>query len=307
MVNITDNGNSVKFTFTESQYYLFGDGDIEVSKNSLSLVIDESDMITFKKAASNDLFISVPIDETNFSTKQDVIDFFKNYIVDSGGSPDAFVSADFDNQTKHINFYNAEQDLVDYIDATDFIYAGMIDNIKVENGYLVIDFNTASGKQDIYIPLTSFFDASQYYTKSEVDNTFLTKAVFDIKEEVISDALNQLDEDKVNASDLATVATSGSYNDLSDKPSIPAAQVQANWNESDSSSMAYIQNKPSIPAAQVNSDWNANSGVAQILNKPNMADYMTVLAYNPKEQAIAEALTELHETIGDINTILSGI
>ena len=49
---------------------------------------------------------------------------------------------------------------------------------------------------------------------------------------------------KANISDLATVATSGSYNDLSDKPSIPAAQV--------------------------NSDWNATSGVAQILNKPTI-------------------------------------
>lgn len=48
----------------------------------------------------------------------------------------------------------------------------------------------------------------------------------------------------VQPSDLATVATSGSYNDLS--------------------------NKPTIPAAQVNSDWNANSGVAQILNKPTL-------------------------------------
>lgn len=49
---------------------------------------------------------------------------------------------------------------------------------------------------------------------------------------------------KANSADLATVATSGSYNDLS--------------------------NKPTIPAAQVNSDWNANSGVAQILNKPTL-------------------------------------
>jgi uncharacterized protein (DUF736 family) len=46
----------------------------------------------------------------------------------------------------------------------------------------------------------------------------------------------------LNKPTLATVATSGSYNDLT--------------------------NKPSIPAAQVNSDWNASSGVAQILNKP---------------------------------------
>lgn len=43
---------------------------------------------------------------------------------------------------------------------------------------------------------------------------------------------------------LATVATSGSYNDL--------------------------MNKPTIPAAQVNADWTANSGVAQILHKPTL-------------------------------------
>lgn len=48
----------------------------------------------------------------------------------------------------------------------------------------------------------------------------------------------------VLSADLATVATSGSYTDLS--------------------------NKPTIPAAQVNSDWNATSGVAQILNKPSI-------------------------------------
>lgn len=49
-----------------------------------------------------------------------------------------------------------------------------------------------------------------------------------------------------------------------------SAQVQADWTETDSSDPSYIQNKPTIPAAQVNSDWNASSGVAQILNKPNI-------------------------------------
>ena len=33
-----------------------------------------------------------------------------------------------------------------------------------------------------------------------------------------------------------------------------------------------LTNKPSIPAAQVNSDWNASSGVAEILNKPTITD-----------------------------------
>lgn len=52
---------------------------------------------------------------------------------------------------------------------------------------------------------------------------------------------------------FATVATSGSYNDLS--------------------------NKPTIPAAQVNSDWNATSGIAKILNRPNLAIVATSGSY----------------------------
>ena len=55
-------------------------------------------------------------------------------------------------------------------------------------------------------------------------------------------------------SDLATVATTGDYEDL--------------------------LNTPTIPAAQVNSDWNANSGVAQILNKPSLATVATSGLYS---------------------------
>ena len=56
--------------------------------------------------------------------------------------------------------------------------------------------------------------------------------------------------------------------------SVPA-QVQSDWNVTDVASAAYIANKPTIPAAQVNSDWNAQSGVAQILNKPTLAAVAT--------------------------------
>lgn len=52
-----------------------------------------------------------------------------------------------------------------------------------------------------------------------------------------------------NKPSLATVATSGSYNDLSNKPSIPAAQVQSDWSVTNTSSKAYIKNKPTIPSA----------------------------------------------------------
>ena len=44
------------------------------------------------------------------------------------------------------------------------------------------------------------------------------------------------------------------------------------WNNKSDFSGSYndLSNKPTIPAAQVNSDWNASSGVAQILNKPTI-------------------------------------
>lgn len=105
-------------------------------------------------------------------------------------------------------------------------------------------------------------------------------------EDAIKEVNSKVNE-KADASSLAEVATSGSYNDLTDKPTIPE-QVQSDWNEADNTKPDYIKNKPnlstvatsgsyndlldkpSIPAAQVNSDWNANSGVAQILNKPTI-------------------------------------
>lgn len=84
----------------------------------------------------------------------------------------------------------------------------------------------------------------------------------------------------LNKPTLATVATSGSYNDLSNKPSIPAAQIQSDWNQTNDQAVDFIKNKPTIPAAQVNADWTASSGVSQILNKPTLATVATSGSYN---------------------------
>ncbi len=46
---------------------------------------------------------------------------------------------------------------------------------------------------------------------------------------------------------LAAVASTGSYNDLSNKPTIPAAQIQSDWSQTDSTKLDYIKNKPTIP------------------------------------------------------------
>lgn len=102
-----------------------------------------------------------------------------------------------------------------------------------------------------------------------------------------------------NKPELATVATTGDYDDLSNKPTIPAAPVQSDWNEADTGSLAYIANKPAIltqwfgtqqeydailvkdpnviynieGSDNVQADWNQSDSSAEdyIKNKPSMS------------------------------------
>ena len=75
---------------------------------------------------------------------------------------------------------------------------------------------------------------------------------------------------KADITSISAVGFSNDYDDLDNKPTIPAAQIQSDWTQSNNAALDFIKNKPTIPAAQVNSDWNATSGVAEILNKPTI-------------------------------------
>lgn len=160
------------------------------------------------------------------------------YLTQHQSLADVFADVAYDSATKRINFYgkgdSQHTTVLAYVDATDFVVDGMVSNVEVKSvtisgtptTCLVITFNSDAGKQDINIPISQIFDASNYYNKTEVDTALSAKA---------------------NSSSLATVATTGAYSDLT--------------------------GTPTIPAAQVNSDWNAVSGVAQILNKPTIPDF----------------------------------
>lgn len=150
-----------------------------------------------------------------------------------------------------------------------------------------------------------------WYDDSVSPSTFRNYQMLDGNTGLIPDA--RISTNITRTADLATVATSGDYNDLTNKPTIPAAQVNSDWdavsgvaqilnkptlgtmaaeNASDytkTSGLATVAttgdyddllNKPTIPAAQVNSDWNAVSGVAQILNKPTLSAVATSGAYS---------------------------
>ena len=44
------------------------------------------------------------------------------------------------------------------------------------------------------------------------------------------------------------MATSGNYNDLSNLPTIPAAQIQSDWTQTNTAALDFIKNKPTLPA-----------------------------------------------------------
>jgi hypothetical protein len=85
----------------------------------------------------------------------------------------------YDTNTKYMKFYHGGTGGTEVFsfDASPFLIDGMVQNVEIKDveisgetvTCLVISFNTDAGKQDINIPLTDIFDASNYYTKDEVD------------------------------------------------------------------------------------------------------------------------------------------
>ena len=161
--------------------------------------------------------------------------------------------------------------LFPYTDAHELNLDWVVEQVKANNTKVKDLTHTV---ENLHFDFDSKADKAMTYTKTEVDTLLLTKAdVTEFNNYYNKGETDSLLAGKADMSSLATVATSGNYNDLLNKPTIPAAQVNADWNAV--SGVAQILNKPTIPAAQVNSDWDAVSGVAQILNKPTLAAVAT--------------------------------
>ena len=98
-----------------------------------------------------------------------------------GGSVDTSnlgASLYYDSEAKQIELRNTSDAVISSIDATAFIKDGMLDSVTVSGGNLNFVFNTDAGKETISIPLSDFFDASQYYTKGQIDGSFLNKVSY---------------------------------------------------------------------------------------------------------------------------------
>ena len=102
-----------------------------------------------------------------------------NAKLDAADIEGLFGYSEYDQETHRINFKNTSTgSVISYIDASPFIVDGMVKNVEIKDvtiegasvKCLVISFNTDAGKQDINIPISQVFDASNYYTKSQTDS-----------------------------------------------------------------------------------------------------------------------------------------
>ena len=110
------------------------------------------------------------------------IDVDETIFAQKGEIPSVTEYADavkYNSTSKYVEFYHGGTGgtkVYEY-DASPFLIDGMVQNVEIKDvtsgsstvTCLVISFNTDAGKQDINIPISQIFDASNYYTTAQTD------------------------------------------------------------------------------------------------------------------------------------------
>lgn len=202
MIKIEKLNNGFKVEGIDNVLYP-DNGTLVFGANTVILVTDESDMVTFRSASNFDVLFSgllnnITIDGESVTkdnivakfqavanvepaSKEDIDDKVEEIEGEIGNLSDEvalkanatdlltlFDGAEYNSQTKKIVFKHGDTVLVQ-IDATDFIKDGMVSNVEIVDNKLVISFNTDSGKENIEIPLSEIFNPNDYYTKAQID------------------------------------------------------------------------------------------------------------------------------------------
>lgn len=271
------------YPLTHAEGVVFGDGTYLTSKqfaNNGTLTIKQggSTVGTFSANSSTDVTVNL-----------------------SGSDLSAVVASARYNSTstpKKIEFLNSSGTVISYIDATDFIVDGMIDNVSIGTGTganagvscLLIDFNTdaeGTNHTDIEIPLTQIFNPDNYYTKTVADSTFVNQTDYEDDSQVISAALNDLNGRLVTVEEadtgednvIETIKVNGTAQTVTNKAvDITVPTTLASLTDDSTHRLVTDTEKTKLQGiaagAEVNvqSDWSVTDSTsdAYIANKPTI-------------------------------------
>lgn len=207
-------------------------------------------------------------------------------LVDGGG----YNSTSKKIELKHGNTVLAE------IDATAFIKDGMVSSVTIDNGYLVITFNTDAGQSPIRLDITSIFNAANYYTKTQTDNLLGGK----------QDTINDLSAIRSGAALGATAVQTES------DPTVPAWAKQSTKPSYTASEVGALPSTTSIPStlAELGDDTNhrtVSDAEKQTWDaKESTSSKVTSLSSSSTDTQYPSAKC-VYDLVGDIETLLSSI
>lgn len=223
MISINKQGNAIVIEFTDNDKYLFN-GKIEVAPNELIVVVDQSDMVTFKRASNGDVLFSQLVDDIQIAgspvTKDTVIDQFAIIGFTSGGGggePGAVSSVN--GQTGDVIITPASLNVYTRAEVDAAINAETTERQKQDSALGgMIAAETAAREQAV---------ASKQDTLVSGQNikTINGESVLGAGNIAIQGGTSNWD-DIQGKPEFAEVATSGSYNDLTDKPEIPSDYIE---------------------------------------------------------------------------------
>lgn len=203
MINIQKTGNAIVIDFTDNDKYL-NNGTIEVAHNELMIVIDESNMATFKKMSNGDTLFGQLIDQIQIQgenvTKDNIIEKFGIIGFSAGGGGGAVNSVngqtgDVVITATSLGAITKENAAATYQVKGDYATTAQLNskqdtlvsgtNIKTING------NSLLGKGDITIQAGGTVDTAMSDTsENAVQNKVIKKYIDDL----VGNILTQLQE-----------------------------------------------------------------------------------------------------------------
>lgn len=188
---------------------------------------------------------------------------------------ESYASVLYDASGKTIDFFNADGDNIGSIDASDFVIDGMVENVSLSGNILTITFNTDSGKQDINIDLTQYFNPANYYTIQETDDA--------IEEQVTSgiSIANAYTDEAISHIDLSAYWTSAQT-----EQAINAVSVH----------LEEVENVTSIALNELNDKFSGYTTAQEIVTMISSAvtDFVTS---GDVEDIVTSAITEVEAEI----------
>ena len=198
MISINKQGNAIVIEFTDNDKYLFN-GTIEVAPNELMIVIDESNMATFKRSNNGDTLFSqlinkIQIGGTNV-TKDTILDEFAKigFTTGSGGAVNSV-----NGQTGDVVITATSLGAITKSDA-DTLYAAKSDlNSKAD----------ISAVEALSTEVANKADKTSVYTKAEADEKFATNVELNhVKAELATKADTSSLNDYALKSEITGLAT----------------------------------------------------------------------------------------------------